>query len=210
LSAPEAAVADIKAEELSRLIQRWQFAALFADGAALSYVESNGAGKKLPDSGRSLWKFGNEEVRLTASQRDASLGILDPSRDPSRFLLRMQVSAKTTSAMLIFGAGREQNLNAHLLTLDNSGFGRVVTVPTGASVSNAATNATMPASGWNDIEVFVDGPQLRVRLNGAAVVATQAPGLKPGQIGMLVSLQRAPIPEFELRRPRILLLPEVP
>lgn len=208
LSAPEATVADIKSEELTRLIERWQFAALFPDGNALSYVESDGAGKKLPDNGRSLWKFENNTVRLTASQRDASMGILDPGRDAGRFLLRMQLSAKTTSAMLILGAGREQNLNAHLLTLDNSGFGRIVTVPAGTTVSNAATNATMSVTSWNDVEIFADGPQVRVRLNGLPVVTAQVPGLKPGQLGMLVSLQRSPIPEFELRRPRILLLPD--
>jgi hypothetical protein len=122
----------------------------------------------------------------------------------------MQLSAETTSALLIFGAGREQNLNAHLLTLDRSGFGRIVTVPDGATVVNPASSASLTASGWNDVEVFVDGFQIQVRLNGVSVVTGKVPDLKPGQLGMLVSLERAAIPAFALRRPRVLLLPTTP
>jgi len=208
LSAEGTGVVEIKAEELNRVIQKWQFTTLFSDGRALSYVESSDAAKNLPDSGRSLWKFEKNEVRLTASQRNASLGFLDPSQNRGRFLLRMQLSAETTSALLIFGAGREQNLNAHLLTLDSSAFGRIVTVPNGAVILNATSGVSLSTSGWNDVEVFVDGSQIRVRLNGVPIVTAQLPDLQPGQIGMLVSLERSSIPTFTLRRPRILLLPK--
>ena len=199
---------DIKEQELARLLQRWQFADLFAAKDSFSYVQAGTGAPPIPDSGRSLWKFEKDRIRLATGSQPLGIGFLDTSSEPGRYLIRMQLAAGTTSAVLIFGAGPEQNLNAYLLTLDSSAFGRISLVPGLATVVSSPPNTTLPTSGWNDVEILVDGPLVAVRLNGAAVMNSQVTSLKPGRLGMLVSLERAvPAPFFDMREPRILALP---
>lgn len=208
LSRDDSAVVDTKVLELARLLQRWQFADLFAAKDSFSYVQAGTGATTIPDSGRSLWKFENDRIRLETGSQPLGIGFLDTGSEPARYLIRMQLAARTTSAVLIFGAGPEQNLNAYLLTLDSSAFGRISLVPGLATVVSSPPNTTLPKSGWNDVEILVDGPLVTVRLNGTAVMNSQVNGLKPGRLGMLVSLERAvPAPVFDMREPRILALP---
>jgi len=208
LSRDDSSVVDIKEQELARLLQRWQFADLFTAKDSFSYVQAGTGAPPIPDSGRSLWKFEKDRIRLATGSQPLGIGFLDTSSEPGRYLIRMQLAAGTTSAVLIFGAGPEQNLNANLLTLDSSAFGRISLVPGLATVASSPPNTTLPTSGWNDVEILVDGPLVAVRLNGAAVMNSQVTSLKPGRLGMLVSLERAvPAPFFDMREPRILALP---
>ena len=208
LSRDNSSVVDIKEQELVRLLRRWQFADLFAAKDSFSYVQAGTGAPPIPDSGRSLWRFEKDRIRLATGSQPLGIGFLDTSSEPGRYLIRMQLAAGTTSAVLIFGAGPEQNLNAYLLTLDSSAFGRISLVPALATVVSPPPNTTLSTSGWNDVEILVDGPLVAVRLNGAAVMNSQVTSLKPGRLGMLVSLERTvPAPFFDMREPRILALP---
>jgi len=205
LAGDGAIAAELKAGELIALLQRWQFRPMFGDANNFNYVAS---GQTLADSGRSLWTFEPRRIRMSTNQQPGNVGILDPSLESGRYLIRMKLSAETTSAMLILGAGREQNLVAHLLTLEGSEFGRTISVPDGKIVINAATGITVQASRWNAVEVLVDGTAVAVRLNGTPVMSSQIPTLKPGRLGLLVPLERASSPRLELRDARILILPD--
>ncbi len=122
-------VDDAKVQELSRMIGRWQFSRLFGDPQLIGYVQSAETNQSHPDGGRSLWKLDDSRVSMTVANQEGNLGIIDTSQDSGRYLVRMQVHSKTTAAMFIFGASREQNLNSWLLTFDNSEFGRIIRVP---------------------------------------------------------------------------------
>jgi hypothetical protein len=118
----------------------------------------------------------------------------------------MQISSKTTSAFFIFGASRQQTLNAWMLTLDNTEFGRIVKVPANTPVQDPATAGNF-LPGWNDLEILVDGTDFRVRLNGSNAVPTKIADLQQGRFGFLVNLQRSAQPTLDIRTPRILTLP---
>ncbi len=207
LATDGATAADLKAGELTAVLQRWQFRDLFADVNSLLYVTSDQA---IADSGRSLWVFEPKRARMSTNQQAGNVGILDPSQETGRFVMRLKLSAETTSAILIFGANREQNLNAHLLTLDSSEFGRIISVPNGTMIANPVGGVTVPGRRWNDVEVLVDGVQVAVRLNGTPVLSAQVPALKSGRLGLLVPLGRANGPRLDIRNARILTLPEAP
>lgn len=197
---------DTKLQELSRMLGRWQFSKLFADPSSIGYVQSAETTQSMTDGGRSLWKFDDGQVAMSATNQAGSVGIIDTSRDSGRYLVRMQVSSKTTAAMFIFGASREQNLNSWLLTFDNSEFGRIIRVPATTNVQDPVASGAF-LTGWNDLEVLVDGPEVRVRLNGTAAVSKNIPDLQAGRFGFLVPLQRSKTPTLEVRSPRILTLP---
>lgn len=203
------AAADIKENELLRMLSRWQFHEIFSDVNTLNFISSDNTAT---DRGRSLWTIENNRIRMRAEQKKGvTVGLLDPTPEAARYLLRMQLSADTTAAMLVFGANNESNLNAHLLTLDRFDFGQINEIRGGnVTVSKAAASAPAPTAGWNNIEVLVDGPLVAVRLNGTPVVSTQVAALKPGLLGLLAPLELSPTPQLDLRRARILILPEPP
>jgi serine/threonine protein kinase len=198
----------IREDQLNLILNRWQFKSLFDQPTALGYIDAGGNGARLPDGGRSLWEIGAGRVFLQTAQRTGSLGILDLNNEPGRCLIRLQLSARTTSAMLIFGAARDQNLNAHILTIDRSEFGKIITAPGGSQMVGPATSGTFGNAGWNEVEVLIDGTDAHIRLNGVAAASASLPSLKPGRIGLLLSLDRSAEPLLEIRRPRILILPD--
>jgi hypothetical protein len=136
------------------------------------------------------------------------VGIIDPSHDAGRYLVRMKVAAKSTPLMMIIGAGKEQSLNANLLSLDKQDFGRVLSVPAGQVLSQPVSGINVPATGSNELEILVDGPQVSVRLNGASAMSSAIPVLKPGRTGLLIPLQQASMTSLEIRQARILTLPD--
>jgi serine/threonine protein kinase len=210
LSVENAVASDLKTSELSRLLEHWQFGDLFRDINALQYVASGGTG--IPDDGRGLWQVERQRLRMEAPQQDAnvSVGIIDPGHDAGRYLIRMKVVARSTPIMLVLGAGKEQNLDANLLSLDKQDFGRVLSVPSGQIQSPAVSGVTLPATGSHEFEILVDSSQVSVRLNGLSVMSAPVPLLKPGRVGLLIPLQRANTTSIEIRQARILILPDSP
>jgi serine/threonine protein kinase len=196
----------IREDQLNAILNRWQFKSLFDQPTALGYVDAGENGARLSDGGRSLWQIDGGRVFLQTPQKSGSLGILDLNQEPARCLIRLQLSARTTSATLIFGAARDQNLNAHILTLDRSEFGKIITAPGGSQVVGPSTVGTFVNVGWNQVEVLIDGTDVHIRLNGVAAANASLPSLKAGRVGLLLSLDRSAQPTLEIRRPRILIL----
>lgn len=194
---------ELRTRELTRLLQKWQFETLFSDPAGLGFVESGGS-EKLPDGGRSLWEIEKAHISLTATSRNGNLGILDLRQDYSKYLLRFQLSSRTTSAALIFGAGRDQNLAAHLMLLDKPDFGRTIVAPGGSLVWQGVSGDAFLRSVWNEVEILADGTDVRVRVNGTLVTSIKLPALTPGRLGLLVPLEKPVAPTLEIRRPRVL------
>jgi serine/threonine-protein kinase len=210
LSVENAIASNLKTSELSRRLEQWQFGDLFRDINALQYVASGGAG--IPDDGRGLWQVERQRLRMEAPQQDAnvSVGIIDPGHDTGRYLIRMKVVARSTPIMLVLGDGKEQNLDANLLSLDKQDFGRILSVPSGQIQSPAVSGVNLPATGSHEFEILVDSSQISVRLNGVSVMSAAVPLLKPGRVGLLIPLQRANTTSIEIRQARILILPDSP
>ena len=207
LSAENAVASDLKTGELLQRLERWQFGDLFRDLNSLQFVASEGAG--VPDDGRGFWQIETQRLRMEAPQQDAniSVGVIDPSHDAGRYLIRMKVAAKSTPMMLVLGAGREQNLDAHLLSLDEQDFGRILSVPSGQIHSPAVSGVSLPTAGSSEFEILVDTSQISVRLNGVSMISSAVPLLKQGRVGLLIPMQRANMSSIEIRQARILILP---
>lgn len=211
LSAENAVASDLKMSELLRRLGQWQFSDLFRDMNALQYVASGGS--DIADNGRAFWSFEPHRLRLEAPQQAAnvSVGVIDPGYDAGRYLIRMSIASKSTPLMLIVGAGKEQNLNANLLSLDRQDLGRILSIPGGQILNQAISGWNLPTTGTNEFEVLVDGPQVSVRMNGVSMMSAAVPALlKPGRVGLLVPLQQAGPSVIDIRQARILILPDPP
>ncbi len=207
----EGATADLKTQQLSRILERWQFAGLFTAKESFSYLQSGNAAQNLPDSGRSLWAIENDQIQFESELSKGVLGFIETVREPARFVVRMQISAETTSAILILGASRDQSLDSHVITLDASAFGQIATLPANKSVVPGKPIVSQSVVKWNDVEIFVDVRNVTIRLNGQQVSTSQLPYLKPGRLGMLVHLDRTTPPaKMNIRHARILVLPDAP
>ena len=211
LSKDAGTAADVKLQEQQRILNRWQFTGLFTAKDSFSYLQSGVQANGLTDSGRSLWTLENDHIRFEAKPTQGVLGFIETVREPGRYIIRMQISAQTTSAMLILGASRDQNLDAHLITLDASAFGQIATLPVAKTLVTGNSTAAPQSSGWNDVEILVDGPKVSIRLNGQPVSTSPLKELRAGRLGVLVSLDRTTLPaKLDIRRARILLLPDAP
>ena len=202
---------DLKSQELNRILNRWQFASFLTAKESFSYVQSGDAATGLPDSGRSLWKLEPDRVSLDVKPGKGVLGFIETNREPGRYVVRMQVSARTTSAMLILGATRDQNLDSYIITLDSSLFGQIAKLPVVKTLATGTAIPTPNGQSWNNVEIVVDGQKVTIRLNGQSVSTTQLPELRPGRLGLLASLEHVnPPPRLDIRHARILLLPDAP
>lgn len=209
--AKERVVSDLKKQQLLRILDRWQFAGLFTAKESFSYVQSGDPTQGLPDSGRSLWTIANDHIHFEVMPAKGVLGFIETVREPGRYIIRMQISAQSTSAILILGASRDQSLDSHVITLDTSAFGQIATLPVLKTLVPGKAIASQPNGGWNDVEIFVDVKNVSIRLNGQQVSSSQLADLKPGRLGMLVSVERVtPPPKLDIRHARILVLPDAP
>ena len=209
--AKESASSELKTQELLRILNRWQFAGLFTTKESFSYVQSGDPTQSLPDSGRSLWTIENDHIHFEVKPAKGVLGFIETVREPSRYVVRMQISAQTTSAILILGASRDQSLDSHVITLDTSAFGHIATLPVIKTLVPGKAIASQPNGGWNDVEIFVDVKNVSIRLNGQQVSSSLLNDLKPGRLGILVSVERVtPPPKLNIRHARILVLPDAP
>lgn len=209
--AKDSATSDLKTQQLLRILDLWQFAGLFTAKESFSYVQSGDPTQGLPDSGRSLWTVMDDHIHFEVKPAKGVLGFIETVREPGRCIIRMQISAQTTSAILILGASRDQSLDAHVITLDTSAFGQIATLPVVKTLVAGQPITSQPGSGWNDVEIFVDVKTVSIRLNGQQVSTSQLADLRPGRLGMLVSAERVtPPPRLDIRHARILVLPDVP
>ena len=200
----------VRSQELAEILKRWQFLPAFRNPGGLAYASTNSK-DKLPDNGKGLWTFQSDRILLKSNAKDASVGFVDPTFDSARWMLRMQVQGSSQSLMVMLGANSSTDLKSHLLTLDQSAFGRVSIVPDRAIILQGNASANLPREGWNDFEVLVDGTSLKVRVNGEQVVQGNLPALKSGQAGILASLQQAAGDTvLQFRKPRWLRLPSRP
>ncbi|HRA86894.1 MAG TPA: protein kinase [Planctomycetaceae bacterium] len=211
LSKDAGSAEDLKILELNRILNRWQFASLFTAKESFSYLQSGNPATGLPDSGRSLWTLEDDHIKLDVKPAKGVLGIIETIREPGRYVIRMQVSSQTTSALLILGATRDQNLDCFLVTVDSSAFGQIATLPVVKTLAKGTPIPSTNGNDWNEVEILVDGQKLSIRLNGKSVSTTQISELRPGRLGLLLSLERVnPPPKLDIRHARILVLPDEP
>ncbi|MFO0134937.1 MAG: protein kinase domain-containing protein [Planctomyces sp.] len=207
----------VKRTDLLSILQRWQFQHHFLRSDDLQYTQSAAAADRLPDSGRSLWKFTAEGLELSGTQRSAAVGFLENRSLPGRWVQRMQIHGTTSGLRLFLGATGKKDatgatsISGLLLSLDSTALGQVDALQGNAGLLPRNQNLVIPRDAWNDFEIAVDGTTLRVRMNGEVVSQGNLPSLKPGQTGLFVTaVQGTPQAAVRIRHPRILLLPDSP
>ncbi|MFN9038401.1 MAG: hypothetical protein ACK5YO_19040, partial [Planctomyces sp.] len=207
----------VKRTDLLSILQRWQFQHHFLRPDDLQYTQSAAAADRLPDSGRSLWKFTAEGLELSGTQRSAAVGFLENRSLPGRWVQRMQIHGTTSGLRLFLGATGNKDttgatsISGLLLSLDSTALGQVDALQGNAGLLPRNQNLVIPRDAWNDFEIAVDGTTLRVRMNGEVVSQGNLPSLKPGQTGLFVTaVQGTPQAAVRIRHPRILLLPDSP
>ena len=207
----------VKRTDLLSTLQRWQFQHHFLRPDDLQYTQSAPASERLPDSGRSLWKFTAEGLELSGTQRSVAVGFLENRSLPGRWVQRMQVHGTTSGLRLFLGATGKKDasgatgISGLLLTLDSSALGQVDALQGNAALLPRNQNLPVPRDAWNDFEIAVDGANVRVRMNGDVVSQGNLPPLKPGQTGLFVTaVQGTQQAAVRIRHPRILLLPDSP
>ncbi|MBL8819014.1 MAG: protein kinase [Planctomyces sp.] len=196
------------AQELLRILQKWQFSALFDQPTTLAFLQANSGQTPPADDGRSRWNINKQRFQLTGTGSGILTGFLETAREADRYVVRFQTGPSTNALQFVFGAVQSQQLNAYLLTLDATGFGRIQKVPEGNVVAEPP-NVNIPGTGNGQlVEITVDGDQVTARVNGIQVANQRISDLKPGRIGIVAPLNRpAPGPASDIRQPRILILP---
>lgn len=200
---------DVKAGEIVRLLNRWQFTDLFQDTSSLSFLQASNIGQQFGDNGQSLWKFDADRIQLQTESQAGLIGFLETSVESGRYLIRMSVGTSTNSLQFVFGGGRERDLTAHLLTLDPTGPGRIHRLPGGTMIQDAPAVTSGVFDRSRLVEILVTGTQVSARIDGTPVTTTAIAELVPGRIGLIAPLTRpAPGPRLDVRNMRILMLPE--
>ena len=201
----------IRIDQIKEKLARWTFRPLFYESTTLSYFQSSNIANPLPDNGRPLWKIDNGTIRFEASSQNGSAGFIDIGEELSRFVVRFQIVETTNALQFVFGAGREQNLSAFLLTMDSSVPGQIQRVTGGTLIARPTGNIPVSGNGIRKAEIIVDGTHVTARIDGTTVVSTSIADLQPGRIGLMVPLlQTSTGPRLEIRDLRILKLPPSP
>jgi len=203
---------DLKVNELTRLIDRWQFQKLFAQSSSFAFVQlSPGEQITLLDgNGRDLWIVDSSRVRLESETQPTLLAIVDRSIPAERYVFRFEVENGSNSVQLLFGVTgtTTDNFDAYRLTLDASGPGQIQALKS-SGLLNDPTKTTQPvvySDQSNLVELLVDGPAVVVRINGVMVSRANIPDLPAGPLGIATDL-RGPKPRLSIRNPRILVIP---
>ena len=208
--ASDSAVDTIKAEELARLLERWQFKPIFRQPAGRVYIQASPT-VPIPGDGRDLWKTEGDRLRLKSETQASMVGFLDPSLQLDRYVVRFQLLPGSNCVNLVFGASgtTSDNFNAYAIVLNPSGLGKIHTLRNSKPLNEG--KIASPSQNFMDVvnvvEVAVDGPLVAVRLNGTLLSQARIPELTKGLLGLAADLKR-PDPQLIIRQPRILLLPE--
>ncbi len=199
----------LRIDQVVQLLKKWQFQPLFDDLNQLSFLQSSNNANPLPDNGRPLWKLADGQLTFEATAQAGVAGFVDARQERQRYVVRFEILDDTNALQFVFGAGREQDLSAFLLTLDNSAFGQIQRVAGGNLIAPPATNLPTGGLPLKRAEIMVDGTAVAAGIDGVAVTSTQIADLQPGRIGLIVPLQRSGAgPKLHIRNPRILQLPD--
>ncbi len=196
-------------EQLSELLQRWQFRPMFRNSADIAYMQSPDVERPLPENGRSLWKIADDRIRFEASSQRGFAALIDGSGNEGRYLVRFHVLPGTSSTGFAFASAGGSDRSAFLLTLDSTAAGKIQRLPGLATIAESSSPSPVPPLSGGHVEILVDGTAVAAKMNGSLIVSTELKDLTPGGFGLVVSLLRPENgPKLDLRRPRILVLPK--
>jgi serine/threonine protein kinase len=204
-----------RVDSLKNLLKRWQFLPMFQDsdmvrnGATLTYIQSPNLERPLPENGRSLWKLADDRIAFEASSQKGFAGLINASGEEGRFIVRFQLLPGTSSAGFAFAAAGGTDRNGFLMTLDSTAAGKIQRLPGLTPVAEPSGPSSVLPSSAGHVEILVDGTTVAAKMNGTVIISTELKDLTPGRFGLIVPLLRPETgPKLDLRRPRILVLPD--
>jgi serine/threonine protein kinase len=198
--------------EIQTTLNKWKFQPVFRGPGNLDYLSGPATSTNPANSDAPPWNFLPERVSISGPKSSFQLGFVDPVLNAERWLFRTQVVSTSTSCRFVFGTRQDNTFTGHLLVLEPGKMGLLVPLPSTANtpptLAASATAKWPPNSFLHDLEIRLDGRNLRVRINGDIIVNANAALLRPGSAGIMVSMENAgDQPVLELRRPRFIRLP---
>jgi hypothetical protein len=216
LSTETTATADLLKQNIATAISKWRFQPVFRGPGGLDSFTVTPANAPAPPPADSAWTFQPELAMLQGPRSPHQFGFLDPAIHGNRWVFRTQVVAGFTSCRFLLGSRQDSTITGYLLSLEQNQPALILPLPPtpGAlPISNAVPGAGSPPR-WNtsgslhDLEIRLDGRELRVRIDGTVVVNATLPQPPPPSAGFLATMENADSkPVLELRRPRFLQLP---
>lgn len=206
------AVDELKAGELSRLINRWQFKPVFAKSSSNVFIQAS-ATQAVPGNGRELWRLTEDRIELKSATQGFLAGFLDSSQQLDRYVMRFLLLPESNCSQLVFAANGvgTDDFSAHVVVLNASALGQINNLRNNVPLNagEVSSQAQLSTAAPNLVEVVVDGPLVAVRLNGVLLSTANVAGLEKGWLGIIADLRR-PEPQLMIRQPRILVLPDTP
>lgn len=172
---------------LDKSLKRLRFSTLFVDASKLSYVRHSV--DDLDDLGRSLWKIAGGDVRLESPIRNGATGFWDKSRVLQKFILRARLATVTTTGVLLIGGPPVGGFDGLQLDLRPDRFCRLFHRGSGKVIAAPVASPLRRSTGWDRLELRVDGQRIQVRLNGRLLVNTVVGGNLKGFLGIDASLR---------------------
>lgn len=198
---PEPDAAELAINELGQLLANLEFTPLFISETQFGFL--NHSTGDLADQGQSLWTIDNGRVTLRSEQTPIVTGFIDRSQQVENFVLRMDVAAGSDSGKLIFGATiATGQLDAFEIGLSSSDFGIVRKSGSTEAIARPQTNLQRSPTGWDHLEVEVQGSNMVIRLNNRPLVETPLPRAAAGAIGLDVQLTN-PRSQLQVRNTRV-------
>ncbi|MFM7058100.1 MAG: serine/threonine-protein kinase [Planctomycetota bacterium] len=208
---------DLLKQNISTAIGAWKFQPVFRpEGGLRTFSASLENAPVPPPADYSPWTFKPDLALAEGPRSPHQFGFLDPAVSGPRWVLRTQVAAGFTSCRFVLGSLQDTSISGYLLVLEQGQLGLIVPLPQnpGRPSINGAVPATGTAQRWttpgalHDLEIRVDGRELRVRIDGVLAVNATLPQPPPPAAGFLATMETAgDRPALELRRPRLIRLP---
>ena len=208
--ASDGAIDDLKVDELSRLINRWQFKPVFGKSSTNVFIQAS-ATQAVPGNGQELWTMTKNQIKLESETQGGMVGFIDSAQQLDRYVVRFQLLPESNCAQLVLAANGAvaDGVSAHTVVLNSSALGRINDLRNDIPLNVVDTSSL--AQAFTDIpnlvEVAVDGPVVAVRLNGTLLTTATIADLSKGWLGIIADLRR-PEPRLLIRQPRILILPD--
>ena len=210
LQQQSSATPDILKRDIEATLSTWQFQPALQGPNGIRPISSttNNQPPAAPDA--HSWSYNNDHITLVGKPSTNSYGILDPTLDANRWILRTQVAASSSSCRFAVGTDDNGKFNGYLIFLEPTQIGRTIQLPANNLIAPPNPNASWPASGnSHDLEIRIDGREFRVRIDGNVVASGNFPQTAKGAAGFIASMERATPdkPVLDLRRTRFLRLP---